>query len=301
MLRVPSYPKVLALGSAYTEDALNGDNIILQEKVDGSLFAFGVNEDNEIVMRSKSKHLTFDDYEQMFEGAVNHVESLRNLELPTDGYYYCEYLRKPKHNVLCYDRTPENHLVLFDMLHGGKWQGRETLEYYANILNIDLIPEVYRGKTTVETIKESLTLPSYLGREVIEGIVVKNYDKTIVLGSGIYPVITKYVREAFKERHDTQWKKERPKEQLSDYFKSFGCEPRWNKAIQHLRDSGELEKDPRDIGKLIVRVQQDIKEEETENIKNALLKVYEKDIMRASVRGLPEWYKDSLLESIKGE
>lgn len=52
MKTVPSYQKILTLGSNFTENALIGE-VIIQEKIDGSLFAFGVNEDGQVVTRSK--------------------------------------------------------------------------------------------------------------------------------------------------------------------------------------------------------------------------------------------------------
>jgi hypothetical protein len=45
-------------------------------------------------------------------------------------------------------------------------------------------------------------------------------------------------------------------------------------------------------------VQQDILEEETENIKKYLYHTFKEDILRHSVRGLPEFYKQKLLENL---
>lgn len=47
MKLVPSYTKVLTLGASYTEEALTG-HVVLQGKVDGSQFGFGLNEDGNV-------------------------------------------------------------------------------------------------------------------------------------------------------------------------------------------------------------------------------------------------------------
>ena len=56
MKHIPHYTKVLTLGSSYTENALVGD-VIIQEKVDGSQFRFGINEDGELLFASKGANL----------------------------------------------------------------------------------------------------------------------------------------------------------------------------------------------------------------------------------------------------
>jgi hypothetical protein len=78
MKAIPSYGKILTLGSAFTENAIVG-NVSIQEKIDGSLFAFGLNEDKEVVMRSKGAILTEDDHAQMFDEAVAYITAISSL------------------------------------------------------------------------------------------------------------------------------------------------------------------------------------------------------------------------------
>jgi ATP-dependent helicase/DNAse subunit B len=68
------------------------------------------------------------------------------------------------------------------------------------------------------------------------------------------------------------------------------------KAIQHLKEKGELEFTPRDIGKLIKEIQDDITEEEKENILNFLWNEFGKELLRNAVKGFPEFYKRYLAE-----
>lgn len=111
MKSIPGYTKVLTLGSAYTENALVGE-VVVQEKVDGSQFVFGVNEDRELVMRSKGQELYLDNFAPMFEKAVKYVSGLK-LSVEPDTYFYCEFLQKPKHNTLKYAKEPHHNLILF--------------------------------------------------------------------------------------------------------------------------------------------------------------------------------------------
>ena len=72
---------------------------------------------------------------------------------------------------------------------------------------------------------------------------------------------------------------------------------RWNKAIQHMAERGDLTNSPKDIGPLIHETQTDIGTECQAEIKEALYRWAKPHIMRAVVRGLPEWFKGRLLES----
>ena len=81
------------------------------------------------------------------------------------------------------------------------------------------------------------------------------------------------------------------------FIESFRTEARWQKAVQHLREKEELENQPRDIGKLMKEINLDIIEEESENIKEQLYKLYIKDITRKATAGFAEWYKKQLLEN----
>ncbi len=75
----------------------------------------------------------------------------------------------------------------------------------------------------------------------------------------------------------------------------YGTEQRWHKAVQHLRDSGELEGAPRDIGKIVRAVQDDIGVECRELIMEDLWKHFGSKVLRGTSRGVAEWYKEQLL------
>ena len=299
MKTIPKYTKVLNLGSTFTESALVGP-VILQEKVDGSQFRFGVNEDGALVIGSKNRDMIPEAPDGMFQQIADYLLSIKDriLEFPPDTYLYGEYLMKPKHNVLSYGRIPTNHLVLFDGLQEGKWLLRGNLEQIAEFLDFDVIPEFYEGEVCVDRIKEFLKEDSFLGKEKIEGVVIKNYSQIILLGGSAFPLFTKYVRDEYRERHDKDWKEKSGVGGLELFLKGFQSESRWLKAVQHLRDEGRLTQELRDIGTLVKEVERDILEEESVNIKAFLFNHFKKSVIRYAVRGLPEWYKERLLGNL---
>ncbi len=314
MNHLPSYVHIATLGSAFTENALVGE-VTIQEKVDGSQFRWGLDVKGELKVGTKGTIIGHPDENKMFKEGAEYLFSIETLikeNFRPNTYFYGEYLQKPKHNVLCYERVPKNHIVLFDSMCEGKYAKRDGLIKIADFLGVDLIPELFRGilkdravgggfTNPLDHLKRIIeTTPSFLGKELIEGIVIKNYDQTILIGGQIYPLFTKYVRESFKERHESEWKTASKKTTIDEFIKSFKNEARWQKAIIHLKEQGRLEQSPRDIGNLIKLIQEDIKAEETENIKNFLHDRVIGDIMRVSVMGFAEWYKEFLIkENVK--
>ena len=299
---IPSYPKVLTFGTRGTENVLDGP-VAVQEKVDGSMFRFGI-KDSELVMASHHSSLVADGPKSMFDEAIDYVKSREDMLrfiAQTQGssvLLYCEYLQQSKHNTLSYARAPQNHLVLFDAVIGDDFVDYSNLESLAASLRIDVVPLLYSGEITKGELDKLLETPSYLGNETVEGIVIKNYNQHIAIGGRLYPIFVKLVREKFKERNNKEWRKNSGKSVIQDYIESFGSEARWLKAIQRRREDGELLHAPQDIGPLIKIINQDMIDEEEENIKDFFYKQFIKEILRSATRGFPYWYKDWLA---KGE
>ena len=53
--------------------------------------------------------------------------------------------------------------------------------------------------------------------------------------------------------------------------------------------------------KVICRIKQDVLEEEKENIKELLYKLFKEDVLRVAINGFPEWYKQYLANAITKE
>lgn len=288
-----TYPKIYNLGHSALNELLS-DPVTIEEKIDGSQFSFG-SFGGELKCRSKGQELIIEAPERMFEQAVATVKEIQPYLI--DGYTYrAEYLQRPKHNALAYDRIPDKHLILFDVSPGEEsYLSYEEKRKEAGRLGLEIVPLVYEGMVTdAMQVLELMNKVSILGGQLIEGLVIKNYkkfgpDKKVLLG--------KHVSEAFKEVHKNDWKKSNPSngdvlQLLSEQYRS---KARWNKAIQHLKERGELDGTPKDIGKLLKEVQVDIKLECETEIKEQLYKWAIPHITRVAIRGLPEWYKEELL------
>lgn len=79
--------------------------------------------------------------------------------------------------------------------------------------------------------------------------------------------------------------------------KMYCTEARWRKAVQHLREKGELDDSPKDIGALIKEIPLDILGDSKENIKEQLFSFFWPKIKMGVTKGFPEWYKNQLAES----
>ncbi len=290
------FPKIFHIGESYIPHLLDGP-VEITEKVDGSQFGFGLDKDGAFVCRSKGQDITYQD-EGMFNIAKEQaIVSSVKLDGMPGIYFYCEYLIKPKHNTLKYDRVPLNHLYLFGMCDNGVWNyDWHNLTNWANLLEIEPPNVIYYGDIdNIDHLRGMLEKPSILGGTTIEGIVVKNYNEPVIMGHYTMPIsMGKWVREDFKERNSKEFKT--GKNELEEFLDSFRTEARWNKAIQHLRDEGKLEGTPRDIGPLIGEIARDLFDEETESIKNELFKMFKRRIAQKAQSGFPEYFKSKLVD-----
>ena len=286
------------MGQNYIKTILDNE-IEITEKIDGSSFSFG-KVGGVIYCRSKRAILYGNASDQMFGKAIDYVHSIQD-RLQEGIIYHAEYLQKPKHNAIKYERVPKNHLALYGVKdhHTGSFVSNYgDLSYIANNLGIDVAPLIYYGRLSMLcTIKSLIERKSYLGDVNIEGVVVKNYQQSMHIGDVFFPIMCgKFVSEEFKEQA-SDWKKEHTNVgQWEAYKLSYRTEARWDKAIQHLRDDGLLQVAPQDIGPLIKEVQRDIADECKEDIKEFLWNHFGKEILRISTHGLPEYYKEKLLE-----
>lgn len=293
-----SYPSIYALGHRAVSELFTRD-VYLTEKVDGSQFSFGSDMNGEVRARSKGQELHIDAPEKMFSVAVNAVLAIKDRLTP--GWTYRgEYLRSPKHNTLSYSRVPHHNVILFDINDGHEsYLPYEELEAEAERIGMEVVPRIFTGRiTSAEQLLSFLDRESILGGVKIEGIVVKPvaYD---LFGADKKVLMGKFVSEAFKEIHGKEWKAANPAQSdiLTVLAARYATEARWEKAIQHLLDRGELEGSPRDIGKLLKEVQADTHKECADEIKEALFKWAWGTIGRKLTHGFPEWYKRKLADS----
>lgn len=291
------FPKILHIGDKQISSLFDED-VEITEKLDGSQLGFG-KLNGELFVRSKGKEQDLDNPDMMFIKGVEYVKSIED-RLPDNYTFYGEYLQKPKHNTLAYDRIPKNHIALFGVYNS------ETREFYdsgalrewSEKLEVDQVPVLHTGSSNPTEVLEMVkNKVSCLGGQNIEGVVVKAYKPWLFLNQIPLSVMSgKYVTEEFKEVHNKNWKAENTgKGKLEVAISQYRSEARWNKAVQHLRDDGRLTESPKDIGELIKEVRKDISLEEKENIKDQLWSIFKNDFLGTATKGLPEWYKQKIM------
>ena len=289
-----SYPKIYAIGHRAISRLFMGP-VIVEEKLDGSQFSFGVF-GGELRIRSKGQHMIVDAPEKMFTQAVETAKRLSPILV--DGWTYrAEYLQKPKHNALAYDRIPAGHLAIFDVNTGHEcYLDYDDKKFEAERLGLECVGLLKSGNIeSADELRGLLSRSSMLGG-IIEGVVVKNYAQ---FGEDGKAMLGKFVSEAFKEVHKKEWGESNPagKDIIERIGDGLWTPARWHKSIQHKREDGTLTNDPRDIGDLIKRIQQDVKAECEEEVKQALFNWAWPHLSRKSIAGFPEWYKQQLLNS----
>lgn len=293
---INSYSKIYGLGHRAITLLFMG-NIVIQEKIDGSQFSFG-KLDSIVRFRSKRVEMFPNNDNGMFNKGIQAVLEVANM-LPEGIVYRGEYLQKPKHNTLAYDRIPHNHVVLFDMATAGQnYFSPEMVAEEANRLGFEPVPTIFNGNGShfdQETFTELIDRTSVLGGAKIEGVVIKNYGQFTADGK---VMMGKYVAEHFREKNGKVRKNKNVSNNgiIGQLGEMYRTEARWRKAIEHLRDEGVLEDSPRDIGPLMRELSIDFETECADEIKEALYKWARKAILRRVQYGFPEFYKNLLME-----
>lgn len=289
-----SYPKIFNLGHRAVRDLFT-QPVIIEEKVDGSQFSFGLI-NGELRCKSKNREFPADAPDEMFiEGAAT-VRALAN-DLHPEWTYRGEYLSKPKHNTLAYERAPERNIIIFDINDDEEsYLSPEAKAAEAARIGLECVPvyTVPTGAANLELLQSFLDNTSVLGGQKIEGVVAKSLS---LYGEDKKLLMAKHVSEAFKEIHGGEWRKNNPPKAdiITALINRFTSPARFQKAVQRLKEDGKLEDSPRDIGALVRLVQEDIHAECADEIKDILYGHSKDTILRGVSRSLPQWYKEQLL------
>lgn len=294
------WTKIFALGDQYTHGIFEGP-VSITEKIDGSQFNFGTSLEEGLKFLTKGSTCHIGDSNKLFSPAMDHVTSVSELLVP--GWtYHGETLASPRHNTLSYERVPNGHVALYGVTRadGSQISDWESLKAIGDSLGMETVKQLFYGEVegdnAIEYINDWLNTTSQLGKELIEGVVIKNYAKQQFLGGQLLPLMqAKFVSERFKERHKVAWgdSSKGPLTLIGDMVRTPA---RWMKAIQHRTEDGAMEYHPRDIGPLLKLLHIDVDTEDKEVLKEKLWQVFSKDIKRAAVRGFPEAYKVWLVE-----
>ncbi len=303
------YLEIPHLGEVLEDDITYGKKFVMEEKIDGSNFRFGISGERGIMVGSKNVDLT-EASPQMFKPAVDWVyekttsEALRRM-FPLSGaivdvIFYGEFLGKPQQNALKYDRIPNNYVMLFDMMIDGVYQDYSVLCKYADFLGLEVVPilqekgEMFSVSELAEVVNNT---KSVLGGTTVEGVVVKSYDSRMHVRKHDYPYMIKYVRDEFKELNQQNWKQQKAEENpINHILNAINREMVWSKVKQHAKDDGKLEGRMQDMRVLIDYLNTDIEHQWKEAIKEELWAIFQREIISKMGKGFPEWYKKSLYE-----
>lgn len=298
---IPPFAKIYTIGTPEVANLFDG-YVEITEKLDGSQLGWGRTGLGVFVIRSKGTIIYQNGafcrpVDKLFKAAVDYLLSIEDKVLP-DTYFYGEALSTHKHNTLTYGSVPRNNIVLYAAKTELGWlDDHEILQKVADSMGLDAVALLFAGEVkSFDGLKEFLNRDSYYGGTKIEGFVVKNFIQESCGYSK--ECFGKYVSESFKEHNGAAWKKQKKDSSLQGFLDSFKSEVRWNKALTHMKEDGQYTGTLKDIGAIIGRVHDDILKEDEGMIKEKLYSLFIRPIKGASVRGLPEWFKDVLAKEV---
>lgn len=290
-----NYPKIWNLGHKEVSDIWNYE-VHVEEKIDGSQFSFGVDSGGQLFMKTHHCDVTNDKPFGLFEGVMTWCAANKDKMRP--GWTYRgEVIAKPKHNHLAYERVPAGNIVIFDIDRGMEdFLGYIDKQQEALRLGLETVPYMFYGTVNnPETVRSFLDRKPLLGGKMIEGIVIKAYGH---YGEDKKTLMAKLVSEKYKEVAKEEGNTMKPAKAsiIEGLVAMYKTEARWRKAFQTLRDNNVLKLAPSDIPALRNEVMRDIEVECGDAIKNALYMSFKNDVLRGSVNGLPEWWKQTLVD-----
>ena len=278
------HPKIYRLDAKESQGILDGF-VVGTEKIDGSQIGWGVVK-GELVIRSKGAYINPECVPGLFKGATETILKAHANGLLKEGqFFYGESVETPRHNRLHYGRVPEGHIVLFGGFDtDGRWFSWGELETWAQKFECERVAILVRGDNVTEEEIETIVqnTSSQLGG-IMEGMVIRVADACAEMRWA------KYVRPEFKEVQKVKKAHAAPIEKISDLFAGYCTESRWHKAWQHLADDGVDMTDKKVIGQFMSEIVRDTLEEEEQEIKDALFKIFRKQFNTAITKGAVEW------------
>jgi hypothetical protein len=145
-------------GKDFLEGLLN-KTVIVNEKMDGAFFGAQKNEETgKFRFFKRNAEITYVDrvLSRYYEPAIRHFENLGAdviAKIPGNYHFGMEWFTSPKAQTIAYDKLPKNGLIL-SYIHvldeEGKVsetiQDKETLNKWADLLDIERPPIVFQGK-----------------------------------------------------------------------------------------------------------------------------------------------------------
>ena len=223
-----------------------GDEIVIQEKFDGSCASIQFNpETNKIDAFSRRQKL---DYKKTLDGFFNYVDAL-DITLPENYVVFGEWGRK---NKILYDKSSYGNWYVFDIfdLDKEEYLPQKEVAKFCKENNLTYINVLYEGKfISWEHVKSFMNNPSYGDRQ--EGVVCKNQSRLSDKESRL-PYYLKVVNDDFKETKATKVidpEKEAERLKAEQLMNSIVTSNRVSKMINKLVEDGILNKEltPQDM------------------------------------------------------
>jgi hypothetical protein len=270
MVEQKKFTDVVRLGHKSTMGVLSeGDNIVIQEKIDGANASFR-QVGGELVSFSRNRQLSEDNTLNGFYQFVKELEG--RIQLGEGLILFGEWTNP--HKV----KYPEHQkkFFLFDIYdtNEGKYLPFSTVKRVANALNLNLVPVFYEGEY-----KGFDHLQSFVGKTELggmlgdiptgEGIVVKNTDYTDRFGNQMFvKLVTDAFREVQKQKAPKDPKVEATQEQK--FVDQTVTTARIEKFLHKFVDEGILDEQfgIEDMGTILknmnTRIHEDIMKEESD-------------------------------------
>jgi hypothetical protein len=269
------FPHICSLGTPESTGVFDS-TVEITEKIDGSTFAFG-KICGKLHMRTNSQQVQLGQHPDQFREAVLYAHSVQD-KIPDNVIYYGEYLRKPRHNALCYERIPANHIMVFGVVVGDRFiDDYDEMRRYADLVGLETVPLLYSGIADVGIVENLLDRKSVLGKVDIEGVVIKNYATRMYYKGHEQLQFVKYVSDSFREvRKAGGVKKDIARlgsitgtdnnlgilgAKIQALVPNYITDARCEKVIQHLYDAGSLELSMTDFPVLMKELDRDFRAE----------------------------------------
>jgi len=293
-----------------------GNTWHVEEKMDGSQLSFRLNpESKQIIFRTRNSFIHEVDpfgNKQLAAAILAITAPEIKVLLNPNFIYRGEAIVKPRHNRIKYARCPRHYFVLFDVEN---CETHKFLSYDEKVaealrINFETAPLLFKSDKGAADEPHVWTLLDQLDKGQInsllgsapnnivkpEGIVIKNYNY-IKETSGV-PGLLKLVREEFQEAVHKKIDEADKKEDITSVIGAqYAVEARYYKAVQRLRDRGDLKYEMKfDAPKIAHELDRDLFKECKDEIVHMLLAKFFPQIAIAAREDFNSWYKIKLGE-----
>lgn len=256
--------------------------VIVQEKIDGELITFGLDEKGVLYIKNQYEMLHKNCHEK-YQNLVDHIHSkittIRRFFTPNDCAFGI-FLATTQHNLVKYERVPFNNLIIFGALKHDRY-----CNYYpfSDILGFEMIQHTKLTEYKSSVIEKSFN-GAQLGGEVA-GYVIKELEF-----STKYPKMAKAYTANFKllldaEKHKSEIKKD-----------EWYSHDTWLKVYQELEAKNQLSGMQVDAENIAARViQESLTPEIIERIKDDLYSKYTFKLYNELKQLIRKWYNDLIL------